>query len=387
MRKILIVSWRVFILPIILCAASCASHTGGKSEDLPVIFQPRYAEGFQIAGYKDSLSRLIRVTAPWQEADSTAMDLLVLRNGESIPDNFTGQVIENNAERIALVSSSHIAFLDLLGKVNTVKAVSGAKFISNTYIQNKLDEIADIGYDTNPDMELLLNTQPDIVLLYGIRGANPIEKKLKSLNIPYIYLGEYLEPDPLGKTEWIYVLGEITGSKDKAHEVFQWIEKRYLGLKTKVTIALEASTQRPKIMLNVPYGTTWFMSSSISTISRLIQDAGAQYIYQDNKTNRSLPIDIEKAWMLASESDFWLNTGQISSLDELKDSYPQFFGISCVQNKKVWNCDLRTTEGGGNDFWESGAVRADLVLEDLVRIFHPEILEDGPMHYYRNLGQ
>ncbi len=26
--------------------------------------------------------------------------------------------------------------------------------------------------------------------------------------------------------------------------------------------------------------------------------------------------------------------------------------------------------GGGNDFWESGAVRPDLVLEDLVRIFN-----------------
>jgi iron complex transport system substrate-binding protein len=48
----------------------------------------------------------------------------------------------------------------------------------------------------------------------------------------------------------------------------------------------------------------------------------------------------------------------------------------------IYNNTLRTNSEGGNDFWESGAVRPDLVLEDLVKIFASE---PGKLHYYLEL--
>ena len=37
---------------------------------------------------------------------------------------------------------------------------------------------------------------------------------------------------------------------------------------------------------------------------------------------------------------------------------------------------------GGNDFWESGSLRPDLILNDLVQMIHPELSAPGDSLYY-----
>jgi len=41
--------------------------------------------------------------------------------------------------------------------------------------------------------------------------------------------------------------------------------------------------------------------------------------------------------------------------------------------------------GMANDIFESGAVRADLVLRDYVKIFHPEILSKDTLVYMQEI--
>ena len=53
----------------------------------------------------------------------------------------------------------------------------------------------------NINYELLLSLDPDLVLLYGVNGASAMESKLEELDIPFMYVGDYLEESPLGKAE------------------------------------------------------------------------------------------------------------------------------------------------------------------------------------------
>ena len=117
----------------------------------------------------------------------------------------------------------------------------------------------------------------------------------------------------------------------------------------------------------------------------MIEDAGGEYLYKDNWTNKSVPIDMEKAFVLASEADFWLDTGQIASMGRLLSTYPEFAEVRSVRERNVFNNDRRRSAGGGNDFWESGQARPDLVLHDLINIFHPGVLENEELNYYRRL--
>ncbi|BAL99694.1 MAG: hypothetical protein KatS3mg049_2263 [Caldilinea sp.] len=51
----------------------------------------------------------------------------------------------------------------------------------------------------------------------------------------------------------------------------------------------------------------------------------------------------------------------------------------------MYNNNARLNEYGGNDYWEGGLANPDVVLADLIKIFHPELLPDHELVYYRKL--
>ncbi len=304
--------------------------------------------------------------------------MFISRNGETVPEGFDGQVLEGEARRIAAMSSTHIALLDAIGEAGRAVGVSGLDYISNPDIQARRDHIGDVGYEGNINYELLLSLDPDLVLLYGVNGASAMESKLKELGIPFLYIGDYVEESPLGKAEWMVVLAEVIGNRAKGEKVFADIPVRYNALKQQVA---DAALDAPSVMLNTPYGDSWFMPSTASYAVRLITDAGGDYIYRKNTGNSSTPIDLEEAYLLASEADRWLNVGMASTLDELKAACPKFADTRCFQNGQVYNNNARTNAAGGNDYWESAVVNPDLLLRDLVKIFHPELVEEDFVYY------
>ena len=307
------------------------------------------------------------------------MSYFISRNGEQAPAGFTGPTIPAGAKRIVCMASSYIAMFDALGQVDKIVGVSGIDYVSNPYILAHKNSIKDMGPEMN--YELLLGLKPDVVLLYGIGDAQTaVTDKLKELFIPYMYVGEYLEESPLGKAEWLVALSELTDSRKKGIEIFREIPKRYQVLKA----LTESVEQRPTVMLNTPWNDSWVMPSTQSYMAQLVTDAGADYIYKENNSNSSTPIGLETAYKLIQKADYWINVGMASTLDELKTVNPKFVDAKAVREKTVYNNNLRTTPTGGNDYWESAVVRPDVVLRDLIHIFHPELVSDS-LYYYRHL--
>ena len=370
---------------LIFCAilwGTCSCTSSGNIDDYNMaVYTPTYATGFYIVGAEGKQSTIIRVTNPWQSADEVETMLFIARGGEKAPNGFRGQVLQGDAKRVVCMSSSHIAMLDAIGAVESVVGVSGKNFITNPYVVAHQRTIADVGYDGNMNFELLVAQQPDIVLLYGVTGACTMESKLDELGIPYIYVGEYVEEDPLGKAEWLIALAEIVGLRQQGLTYFSELPQRYEQLKS---IAASAQTPTPKVMINTPYADSWFMPSTTSYIARLIADAGGDYIYQQNTSNHSLPIDLEQAALLTTQADIWLHVENINSLDDLRRQLPKFAHMPCVQRGEVYNCDKRRVAGGGNDYWESGVVHPDVILRDLIKIFHPELISEE-LVYYRKI--
>ncbi|WP_288068535.1 ABC transporter substrate-binding protein [Xylanibacter rodentium] len=374
-------TYRSFLCLILLVVlmVSCNGNKSAKIEDFSQsLYTPEYASGFDIKGADGHKSSLITVSNPWQGADSITTQLFIARDGETAPEGFTGQVLQGDADHIVAMSSTHIAMLDAVDAADCVVGVSGIDYISNPDIQARRDSVGDVGYEGNINYELLLSLDPDIVLLYGVNGASAMEGKLTELGIPYMYVGDYLEESPLGKAEWLVALSEIIGKREAGEKVFADIPVRYNALKQKVA---DAVLDAPSVMLNTPYGDSWFMPSTESYVARLVTDAGGNYIYQKNTGNASAPIDLEEAYMLTSQADMWLNVGMANSLDDLKASCPKFTDTRCFRNGYIYNNNLRTNAAGGNDYYESAVVNPDILLRDLVKIFHPELVEEDFVYY------
>ena len=371
-----------------LCLAGCGREVAPFDIERfsEVEYQPQYATGFEIRSAKEADATLIVVKNPWQGAEDVEQMLLIdPAQHFDTKQHSEVQHLTAPAERIVCLSSSHIAMLDAIDEVERVVGVSGVDFIMNDYIVANRDKIGDIGYDSNMNYELLVALDADLVLLYGVSAESGIERKLRELEIPYLYIGEYVESSPLGKAEWIVAVAEAIGLRAQGEECFNRIADNYNALSERIAEHISGK-KRPRAMINTPYRDAWVLPSENNYMARIIRDAGGSCYTTTGDGNTSKPIDIEQALLYAESADFWLNVGGCRSLQELTSQNPRFAKVGVVEDKKVYNNTARRTASGGSDFWESGVVRPDIILKDLATIFHPEMMgEEHTLYYYTRL--
>ena len=171
--------------------------------------------------------------------------------------------------------------------------------------------------------------------------------------IRYMYIGEYLEQSPLGRAEWMIALGEIAGTRKEAEKAFAVIPEEYNRIRD------TEWTDTPTVMLNTPYGDSWFMPSTDSYTAAMIKDAGGRYVYSGNNSGQSLPVDMETAAILTAQSQIWLTGSQSTTIEGLRSSTPKIRFSGMAYNNTA-------------DLWESGVACPHIILKDLAAIFHPD---------------
>ncbi len=364
---------------------SCGGGTGRAAADGKEIYTPVYAKGFAIYGAGEH-SSVLEVRNPWQGAEGVSTKLFISRRGETAPEGFDGQSVKAPLGSVVCLSSTYVAYIDALGEIDAVRGVSGARYITNPLIGLRYAEglVHDVGYDTNINYELLASLRPDIVFIYGVGGENTaVTGKLRELGITVMYIADYLEEEPLGKAEWIIPFGEMFDKTEQAKATFDGIAQRYEILRDKAA----SLTGKPGVMLNAPYRDVWFVPGDRSYMVRLINDAGGRYVCAGEDSSISRPISGEAAYAAVSEADVWINPNQATTLDEVRIQNPKFADVKAIKTGRVYNATKRSTPGGGSDFWESGALRADRALEDLIICLHPEsdIVPDKETYYFEQL--
>ncbi len=374
----------VYILLTLLAVSCTTTSSVDLSHFTREVYTPHYATGFEIVAAQGGESVLVKMNSPWQGAQDEEFTILILRGGESAPEGYRGAVIDNSVQRVVTMSSSNLAMFDALSQIDRVVGVSGLDYISSQGVHTRAaeGELFDVGYDSNLNFELLSMLRTDLIMLYSVSGAKGGETaKFDELGITYTYIGDYTEEHPLGKAEWIVVMGELCGERELAQSIFAGVVERYETLKSRAM----SVQSRPKVMLNTPYKDVWYLPSMDSYMVRLIEDAGGELCYQDNNSGMSQPISVEKAYSLVSECDYWLNTGSATnSLEDLRRSNPTFSNMAVVKRGDVYNNSARRQLNGGSDFWESGVVNPDLILRDLISILHSELV-DEELYYYQKL--
>ena len=369
----------IYFFTLIFISFSCKNNK--KDIDINYdkeIYSPSYSQNFKISGIENSDNSLITIHNPWQGSQNVSMNLLIKRDSLFHHDSNT-QILKGEAERIICMSSTHRAMLEALGAIDRIVGVSGKEYVSNPKIREN-PFIPDIGYEGNIDYETIVSLNPDLIMLFSVNGASAMESKLKEFGIPFLYIGDYVEETPLGKAEWMIPIAEIIGKSHQGIEVFKNISKRYNTLKDSVA---KHAKDNPTVMVNAPFLDSWFMPSTTSYVANIIHDAGGNYIYDKNTGNTSLPIDKEEAMMLIDKTDFWINIGNLKNYKEFETTFPDFISADCVKKRNLYNNNALTTPGGGNDCYESGAVNPDILLRDLIKIFHSELIDEEFTYYHQ----
>lgn len=242
--------------------------------------------------------------------------------------------------------------------------------------------IQDVAREMDLNHEVILDLEPDAVIAFvsSDPGYGDFDKML-DLNLPVLANVEYLESTPLGQAEWIRFAGILLDKEEEADSLFRLVADRYSFLVDSVA-ALKRGA--PTVFTGLDWKGVWTVPKGNSFAATYLSDAGGDYLWSDEPGRGSLPLDFEVVFNRAAAADVWLHPGAAQSIAELTERDPRLTNFEALKNAEIWNRDARMLENGANDYWESGIVRPDLVLEDLIEILHNP---DAParLNYYRRL--
>lgn len=355
----------------------------GVGERTDTIAGNSHAEKFKLEihdGYT-----LATVFSPWQNAGDTRFRYVLADQETGIPDSLSEYpVIHTPVSSTILMSTTFISFLDTLGRLSTVEGVSGGENIFDPELYHRYvsGEIRDVGFDQAINFELLVEMQPDVVFMFGVQsGIVQSVNKLRNAGIEVVLCADYLEPHPLGRAEWIRFFSAFSNQEAEAEKIFEGIEMRY----DSISGIQQEHPGSPKVMLGLPWKDAWYVAGAESYAARLIRDAGGAYVFSDHDHAEAKPFDIEAVFARAMEADIWINPGIAGNLEMITSHDQRFEKLNVFRNGRIYNNNKRIGPGGGNDYWESGALRPDRILEDLSAIFHDTVPADSVLFYYTRL--
>lgn len=341
----------------------------------------KYAQGFKVS-YVGS-SKLVEVRYPYPGAVN-GYNYLLVQKGDSIPAHSKETtVITVPVENLVCTSTTHIPLLDYIGETDKLIGFPTTDYISSEKMRKRIDagEVIDLGIDKGMNLEMLFSLKPAMVMGYTMNSDLGQLKKINELGIPVIINAEYLEKHPLGRAEWIKFMALFFNKETQADSVFQIIETNYLRTQNMVKTILS----RPTVLSGIVYGDTWFLPGGQNYAARLIKDAGCNYLWSDDDSKDYLELSFESVYGKAKDAELWIGVGAYKSLAEIKSAEPRYSKFRSFKERTIYSNNVRQGAKGGSEFLELGYLRPDIILKDLVKIAHPELLPDYALYFHKPL--
>lgn len=363
----------------------------GASPAEPSAAAPRWARAFEWgsegSGGVDAL-RELRVTRPWKGAREPLRYVLVPEGAALSPDKGAGEILRIPARRIVCLASVHVGFLRALGATDALIGVDAGNHIYDSTVRAGLaaGTVFEAGSGSQLNVERVLAARPDLVIANAVGlTENEALNRLRRAGVPVLVSAEWMEDHPLARAEWIRVFGAVTGRARAADSLFAAVEGAYLALAD----SARALPRKPTVMIGAPFRDQWFVSGGRSFMARFLEDAGADYLWKNDTTAGGVPLSFETVLVQARAADVWLYPGDWNNhWNTLADGARQdarYKAFKPFRDARVYNNDARRFPDGANDYWESGSVEPQVMLRDLVTIFHGDSSAQAGLHFHRRL--
>ena len=365
----------------ILLAVSCknggtkTTASGADATERAGLIAPRHAEGFQVR-YTDA-GCLVDIQDP-QRGEKESFHFLLVPRGTKLAQVPAGYMpLEVPVERVVCMTSLQLSNFICLGELDRVAGVTSTRHLFNPDMKERLADgrTRKIGIEGNFDSEVILALDPDVILISPFKRGG--YEALRGVDIPLVpHLG-YQEATPLGQAEWIKFVGLLCCEEEKANRIFDEIEARYNALK-----ALTADvTERPVVLSGELHGGNWYVGGGRSFLAQIFRDAGGEYFLPDDTNAGGLNLDFETVYSQTANAQYWRIVNSYNgtfSYDALQAEDARYADLNAFKNKGVIYCNMRE-----KPFYESMPVQPDVVLADLIHIFHPELLpaDHQPVFY------
>lgn len=391
MKRILIFLFLVICLGLVGCDLKPRSSSESndcpyekdssffKNHDFSIENDIRYATGFSVIK-RDGLV-CVEVKDPWNKEQLLQRYLLVSRD-KPIPTGLpSGTVIRVPLRKMVVYSAVHAAMFDTLGALDEIAGVCEGRYIKSPNIKTRIKNgsLQDLGNSTSPNIEKMIALGTEVIIAspfeHGSYGA--VEKTA----IPVIECADYMETNPLGRAEWIKFIGLLTGEVDRADSLFKSTESNYLRLKG----LTENVAYRPKLMTEMKYGNSWYVSGGESYMAHLYKDSGADYLFDYLSGAGGIPLSFETVLQKAIHADLWMilyNREDEMTYSALQSDFSSNSRFDPFLHRRIFGCNVNYSL-----YYEEVPMQPDLLLSELIAIFHPTLQPDHKLQYFKPLKE
>lgn len=375
-----LISWAV-LLGIALC--SCKSGAGDTEyTDIETADTLTcHARYLTIADCGGGLVR-VDVSDPWRDGRMLARYAFVHRDSllpDSLPSDI--RIVRTPVDNAAVFSSVHTEALRDLGAIDVVKAIADRQYFAPGDTISHLVEsgrIVDLGSVSSPSTELMAASGIDVVLRSPMQDLNTAKYPDK---VVAVECADYMEQTPIGRAEWILLLGELCGKRDDARKIFDSVIDNYSLLVFK---ARGAQSVKPKVLADTEYSGAWYVAEGGSYMARMLTDAGAEWPWADTEGSGSLTLSLEEVAAKALDADLWLvrSYGYDTTPSTLKALNPRYTAFKAWKDGNIYSCNTKE-----KNIFNDAAFHPDRVLAEYIAIFHPEVLPGYKLNYFKHIKQ
>jgi iron complex transport system substrate-binding protein len=276
-------------------------------------------------------------------------------------------------------STTHLPLLVDLDRLDVLTGVSKFDAITSPPVvaRIKAGKVIEFASKSVIDAELIVAHHPGLLMAAANSPAFP---HIRDAGIPIVGNVEWQEPTALGRAEWVKYMALFLNEERKAAQRFDAVKQAYQRLAARTREIPDRD--RPRVMTGRAMHGTFTIAGGRSYVARMIEDAGGHYIWDDNTATGSAMVDLEAQVQRAADADIWINGGAWKNLPDMLSNEPRYAELKSYRQGQVWVYDLSITTPGANDYWSRSITRPDLILADLIKIFHPDLLPDHQFEWY-----
>ena len=368
MKKLLVVLFSIIYMMNSCDTVSKETKSDEKMNDTLNIVS--YAENFKIYPIESGFKLVIKDL-------SSENEFYLFNDTVTIPNDLTDKtIIRTPVNSVVAFSSTQWSVFQKLDEIDKVKGILESNYTANKEILRLVAEgkILDAGMSTNVNTEKIIHLQPDVILVTPYPTVD--YSHLKELSgATLVSFPDYLESHPLGRAEWMKVIGLLCGKEEITNQWFDDVVRRYESLCYKCSVIED----KPTIFSDLPFENQWYVPGGNSYIAKIFSDAGGDYIWKDNESTGSLHIDAESVLLKAQNADFWrvINSSDVPfTYERLKNENELYPLFKAFKEKQLLVCNVR--ESG---YFEKSQYEPDVLLADFIYHFHPELLTEEWENY------
>ncbi|WP_320113253.1 ABC transporter substrate-binding protein [Draconibacterium orientale] len=364
----------LLLMVLLFLASSCNQNSrkqlsGEELTDLPL----EYAKSFEIQNGRNF--KKLKIYGIGSDSTNYETFKLVPSTDKVAPQQ---GVIPVPCKRIICLSSTQLTYFFELDNIKNIVAINSSRHLSHKGMNEKIDAglVKRVGKEGHFNIELIASLNPDVIFVSPFKSGG--YDALKSLGFNLVPMAAYEEETPLGRAEWIKMIAAFTDQEELADSIFNGVAQRYLALKE-----MAAKVEKlPTVFSGKMRSGTWYVPGGDSFYAHYFRDAGAEYVFTDDK-KAAYPLDFESVYSTAAQCDYWrillpdpIDYNKASMIAE----DVRYGDFKAFRENRIFACNIRK-----KPYYEQNAMKPDVILADYIHFLHPELLPDYQPEFYELL--